>query len=51
MGAKPSLVRISFVFEKCLQPKNPLYAENGDGWAAVKIKCLFASIKAVLAFA
>ena len=31
---------LTFVFEKCLQPKKPLYADNGDGCAAFKIKWL-----------
>jgi hypothetical protein len=32
--------------EKCLQPKNPLCAENGEGWVAVKTKCLLLSMSA-----
>ena len=38
------------VLEKCLQPKKPLYAENGDGWAASKTKCFFVSINDFLLF-
>ncbi len=29
------LTSSSLVFEKCLHPKNPLEAENGEGWAAL----------------
>ena len=28
----------AFAFEKCLHPKNPLYAESGLGWAHVSIR-------------
>ena len=31
--------KISFALEKCLHPKNPLYADNGLGCGASKIKC------------
>ena len=34
----------SFVFEKCLHPKKPLSALNGDGCAAFKTKCFVSSI-------
>jgi hypothetical protein len=27
------------VFEKCLFPKKPRWAEKGEGWADFKIKC------------
>ena len=27
----PFCLKISFILEKCLQPKNPLYAESGLG--------------------
>ena len=33
IGFIPLLIRKLFVFENGLLPKNPLYAENGDGWA------------------
>lgn len=31
MGDSPFLIKKSLVFEKCLQPKNPLNAESGLG--------------------
>jgi hypothetical protein len=31
IGLKFLETKYSFVFEKCLQPKNPLEAERGDG--------------------
>ena len=34
----------SFVFEKGLDPKNPLNDDRGEGWAAFKIRCLLLSI-------
>ena len=45
MGESPCFVRYALVFEKCLQPKNPLYAESGDGCAHSNTKCLDVSIK------
>ena len=36
IGEIPRLVKSSFVFEKCLQPKKPLSAEKGEGCAAFK---------------
>ena len=41
----PVLVKYLFVLEKCLQPKKPELAENGEGWGAFKTRCLLASIK------
>jgi len=35
------------VKEKCLQPKNPLYEDKGDGWGALRIRCLELSIKVI----
>lgn len=42
--------KYSFVFEKCLQPKNAPPA-RGDGCGAVNTKCLSKSIKLVFDFA
>ena len=39
IGLAPCSIRNSFAFEKCLQPKNPRYAESGLGCGAIKIKC------------
>jgi uracil-DNA glycosylase len=39
-------VLLLLALEKCLQPKNPLCAENGEGWVAVKTKCLLLSMSA-----
>ena len=39
-------VRYSFVFEKCLFPKNPFDADNGDGCADSKTKLFSLSISA-----
>src|SRR4051794_23840468 len=36
MGWPPCFIINSFVFEKCLQPKKPLSALKGEGWAAFK---------------
>ena len=44
MGEKPQDDKIVFVFEKCLQPKKPLYADKGDGWAHSKTWCFDKSI-------
>ena len=33
IGVLPTLIKYSFVFEKGLLPKKPLYAESGDGCA------------------
>ena len=45
MGVNPFCNKNSFVFEKCLQPKNPLYADKGEGCTLSKTKCLLVSIK------
>ena len=45
IGSIPFFIRYSLVFEKCLQPKNPLSAEKGEGCAAFKTKCLVSSIR------
>jgi hypothetical protein len=37
MGSRPRSVRISLAFEKCLHPKNPEFAENGEGCGASRI--------------
>jgi len=37
ISALPCFFNISFVFEKCLHPKNPALAEYGEGWAAFRI--------------
>ena len=39
MGASPFFSRNALVWLKCLQPKNPRYADNGLGCGASKIKC------------
>src|SRR5258708_15478544 len=51
IGESPSLVSNSFVLEKCLQPKNPLSAEKGDGRAAFNTKCFVSSISTCLSCA
>ena len=45
IGALPKLIKISLVFEKGLDPKNPLLADNGLGCADSITKCLLVSIK------
>ncbi len=40
----PLHFKISFTFEKCLQPKNQVWAENGDGCGHSKTICLLVSI-------
>lgn len=35
MGASPCCCNMALHCEKCLHPKNPLYADNGDGCGAV----------------
>ena len=30
--------KYAFALEKCLQPKKPLYADNGDGWGLLSTK-------------
>ena len=41
----PCSSKYAFVFEKCLQPKNPLCTENGEGWATSNIRCFELSIR------
>lgn len=48
IGSRPFSTRILFALEKCLQPKKPRCTENGEGCGAVRIKCLFVSIKLIL---
>ncbi len=38
----------SLHFEKCLQPKNPVLAEKGEGCGAFSIICLLESISSAL---
>src|ERR1700753_221008 len=45
MGSMPLLTRKALVFEKCLQPKKPLSAEKGEGWAALRTRCLVSSTR------
>ena len=45
MGAMPCALRYSLVLEKCLQPKNPLKAERGEGCAHSRMRCLFLSMR------
>ena len=40
IGFIPLAIKNSLVLENGLLPKNPLYAENGDGWADSRTKCL-----------
>lgn len=40
----PFRLRISLVFEKCLHPKKPLWAEKGEGCAAFNTKCFEVSM-------
>jgi hypothetical protein len=37
IGSLPAPARSSFVFEKCRQPKNPRYTDNGEGCTALRI--------------
>ena len=46
MGSFPFAFKYSLARLKCLFPKNPLYADNGEGWAEAKTKCLLRSMKA-----
>ena len=46
IGVIPWLIKYSFARLKCLLPKNPLYAERGDGCADVKTRCLSRLINA-----
>ena len=39
MDGRPCSARKQFVWEKCLQPKNPLYADSGEGCAQVRMRC------------
>ena len=41
----PEFSNILFIFEKCLHPKNPLFAESGLGCAAERTKCCFPVIR------
>jgi hypothetical protein len=36
IGVFPIDIKISFVLEKCLQPKKPREADSGDGCGAVR---------------
>ena len=45
------LFKISFVLEKGLLPKNPLWAEKGEGWADSMMKCFLVSISIFLLLA
>src|SRR6188472_3547658 len=51
IGSIPFLISHSFAFEKCLQPKKPACADNGEGCAALRIKCLLSSIKTLFSCA
>lgn len=44
ISLSPFFRKNSFTCEKCLHPKNPRYAESGDGCAAVSTRCLLVSI-------
>ena len=44
-------IKKSLVFENGFEPKNPLWAANGDGWALFKIKCLLFVISSSLDWA
>ncbi len=48
IGARPLLSRKALALEKCLQPRNPLCAEKGEGWAALSTRCLPASTNSAL---
>lgn len=39
IGARPTLSRNAFAFEKCLHPKNPLCADSGEGCGAFSRQC------------
>ena len=46
-GCFPCRSRNSFAFLKCPQPKKPLYADSGLGWALVRTRCFFVSMRDV----
>ena len=48
IGTRPLLSRKALALEKCLQPRNPLCAEKGDGWAAFRTRCFCASTNSAL---
>lgn len=39
IGVSPRLSKKRLHFEKCLHPKNPLYAESGEGCTLSRTKC------------
>lgn len=41
IGLFPWSSRYLFAWEKCLQPKKPLWAESGDGWGPLITQCRF----------
>lgn len=46
MGDFPEFTKNSLAFEKCLQPKNPRWADSGEGCTACRTWCRFLSIAA-----
>ena len=48
MGNNPLSFKNSFVLEKCLQPKKPLYADKGEGCTLSNTKCFDVSINGFL---
>lgn len=48
MGCTPLAIKKSLVFEKCLHPKKPLYADKGEGCALSKTRWRFSVIKLFL---
>src|SRR5688572_22183718 len=51
IGSVLLLTRYSLVLEKCLQPRNPLCAERGEGCAAFNTRCFVSSIRACFSWA
>lgn len=51
IAPSPISRKYPFARENGLLPKNPLCAENGDGWGDVMTRCLVVSISAFLAIA
>src|SRR5438045_3569668 len=51
MGSEPFFIKKALVFEKCRQPKKPLFAASGEGCAAVRMWCFFVLIRLIFSCA
>ena len=45
MADTPLSVKYSLIVEKCLHPKKPRYADNGDGWTDFKLNVFELSMR------